>query len=92
MTSIEIANIIQKLCGTRYSKQTISNIADKALESIEPFKNALLIKSMQSCFLVIHQCHLEVTGLKIERSKDTQKYTKLLTLSLYLKGLMKKAQ
>ena len=43
-------------------------------------------------FIVVLDKLLEVTGLKIERSKDTQKYTKLLTLSLYLKGLMKKAQ
>ena len=51
MTSIEIANIIQKLCGTRYSKQTISNIADKALESIESFKNRPLNKEYAVVFL-----------------------------------------
>lgn len=32
-------------------------------------------------FIAVLDKLLEVTGLKIERSKDTQKYTKLLTLS-----------
>lgn len=51
MTNTEIANIIQKLCGTRYSKQTISNITDKALESIESFKNRPLNKEYAVVFL-----------------------------------------
>ncbi len=51
MTNAKIANIIQKLCGARYPKQTVTNITDKALESIESFKNRPLNKEYAVVFL-----------------------------------------
>ena len=44
MTNNEIAAVIEKLCGARYSKQTISNITDKVITNIEAFKNRQLSK------------------------------------------------
>lgn len=51
MANTEIAGIIWKLCGASYSKQTISNITDKALESIEAFKNRTLNKEYAVVYL-----------------------------------------
>lgn len=42
MTNSEIAHVVQSLCGTSYSKQTISNITDKVIANVEAFKNRAL--------------------------------------------------
>ncbi len=42
LTNSEIAAMIQELCGVKYSRQTISNITDHVIESIDAFKNRTL--------------------------------------------------
>lgn len=51
MSHSEISSIIQKLCGTKYSKQTITNITDKTLECIDSFKNRTLSKEYAVVYL-----------------------------------------
>ena len=51
MSHSEICSMIQKLCGARYSKQTISNITDKALECVDSFKNRILNKEYAVVYL-----------------------------------------
>lgn len=51
MSHSEICSMIQKLCGARYSKQTISNITDKALECVDSFKNRILNKEYAIVYL-----------------------------------------
>ena len=41
--------MIQKLCGARYSKQTISNITDKALECVDSFKKQNIEQRVCHC-------------------------------------------
>ena len=51
MSNSEICSMIQKLCGTRYSKQTISNITDKALGCVDSFRNRTLNKEYAVVYL-----------------------------------------
>lgn len=51
MSNSEITRVIQHLCGANYSKQTISNITDKALTSVEAFKNRTLHPEYAVIFL-----------------------------------------
>lgn len=51
LTNSEIASIIEHLCGNRYSKQTISNITDKALECVDAFKKRTLNQDYAVVFL-----------------------------------------
>lgn len=42
LSNHDISNIVNQLCGARYSKQTISNITDKCIENIDSFKSRQL--------------------------------------------------
>lgn len=44
LSNADISKIVQSLCGAAYSKQTVSNITDKCIETIEAFKNRPLSK------------------------------------------------
>lgn len=51
MTNSEIARVVQHLCGTRYSRQTISNITDKAISCIDSFKQRALCSEYAVIFM-----------------------------------------
>lgn len=51
MTDSEIAAIIEHLCGARYSRQTISNITERAVADIAAFKSRALQKEYAVIFL-----------------------------------------
>ena len=44
LSNNDISKIVESLCGATYSKQTVSNITDKCIETIEAFKNRPLSK------------------------------------------------
>jgi transposase-like protein len=44
LSNNDISKIVESLCGASYSKQTISNITDKCIETIDAFKNRPLSK------------------------------------------------
>ena len=44
LSNQDISSIVNHLCGASYSKQTVSNITDKCIESIDKFKSRQLSK------------------------------------------------
>lgn len=44
LSNADISKTVQSLCGAAYSKQTVSNITDKCIETIEAFKKRPLSK------------------------------------------------
>lgn len=44
LSNADISKIVQSLCGATYSKQTVSNITDKCIETIDAFKKRPLSK------------------------------------------------
>ena len=50
LSNSDISKIIESLCGASYSKQTVSNITDKCIESIQAFKQ----RPLQKAYAVIY--------------------------------------
>lgn len=44
LSNADISKIVESLCGATYSKQTVSNITDKCIETIDAFKKRPLSK------------------------------------------------